>query len=366
MLFRALLVSSVVLSGCAVEVCEDVSDSDDEAVGPAEQAIVGGTVDEVNRSTVALLLRNADGSRGLCSGTVIARRGELGYVLTAAHCVGGSVEAIYEATDFRDCEGGDASKCLASYQPVAWQAHPSYGTVSGKDFAVVTFQGATDATTVTPAASSDALAVGDMIELSGYGRTYAGPTNASAAFNSKRYHLSLPLTSATSTTLRFDAVSGKSACFGDSGGPAFGSVAGERRVVGVTANGDENCAVISNYGRVSSVFDSFILPIIGPEPQTEPEPGTSSSNTSSSTSTTTSGAGGADCGTSSGTTSPGSTDGGGGAGGDSADADDPVQECRIEAAGCSASPASDASNASWLVALSIALGLGARRRRARR
>ena len=78
-------------------------------------SIVGGTVDPENRSTVALLLTDADGAHGVCSGTVIARHASTGYVLTAAHCVTGTVDKVIDAVDWRDCTAaGDAAGCTAS------------------------------------------------------------------------------------------------------------------------------------------------------------------------------------------------------------------------------------------------------------
>ena len=255
------------LTGCEFELCTDQEDAPTEAIDTSRDAIIGGSVDEGNRATVALMLTLGTGKRALCSGTVIARDGTRGWVLTAAHCTTGSVDAIYEATDFLDCTGqGDASQCHASYAFTGWTSHPGYDpSVYANDFAIVTFEGATDATTVVPVAGSvDGLAAGQQVELSGYGRTYAGPGDASQPFQTHRNHVTTSIAMVNPSTVRIDATTGKSACFGDSGGPAYAWVAGEKRVVGVASTADQYCQTVANYARVSNVYAEFIAPLLPP------------------------------------------------------------------------------------------------------
>jgi hypothetical protein len=256
----------LLLSGCKYDVCFDPSAIESGTVGATKSPIIGGNVDGTNKSTVALLITRSDGKHALCSGTVIATHGTTGYVLTAAHCVTGSVDAIYEATDWVSCTAaGDSSLCEAKYAPIAWQAHPAYDpSTLADDFGVVTFEGATSATTVTPAVEgADGVTSGELVEISGYGRTYAGPNDPSQ-YQTLRNHATLAVNVVTPAWLSFDATQGKTACFGDSGGPTYAMVGGHRRVVGVASAADANCAQVAVYGRVSSVYEDFIKPIIAP------------------------------------------------------------------------------------------------------
>ena len=266
MIARVFAIGSLVfLAGCDFNVCFDPSEAK-PSVGTAKNAIVGGTVDDANRSTVAVLLTTPSGSHGICTGTMIAKSGDVGYVLTAAHCATGTVDSVVEATDWRDCEpGGDASMCRASYTVSSWQSHPDYDPAHEKnDFAMVIVAGVGDATEVTPAVDGpDDLITSESIEISGFGRTYQG-ANDPSAFQSVRHHVTVPIDALDSDEIGIDATTGHTACFGDSGGPAYAQVGGQRRVVGVTWAGDQNCAQVAIYGRVSSVYEDFIAPIIAP------------------------------------------------------------------------------------------------------
>ena len=175
----------------------------------------------------------------------------------------GVVKHIYEATDWRTCTAGTDEACRASYSPTAWQAHPAYDpTTYVYDFAVVTFSGATDATPVVPAADGDdGLEIGDVVVLSGFGRTYSGPSTGGSP-QSLRHMVEVPVASVGAAYLRFDASTGKTACFGDSGGPAYALVGGALRVAGVASTADAECAYVATYRRVSDVYSAFIAPII--------------------------------------------------------------------------------------------------------
>lgn len=258
------------LAGCELEICPTDGAADAaEVVSTSDQAIIGGSVDTVHHATVALLFTTPEGGHGLCSGTIIAKQGDVGYVLTAAHCVQGVIDHVYEAVDWRDCAGlGDPSGCRASYTPVTWEAHPDYDdTVYTDDFAVVTFSGATAATPVVPAVDTpDGLGLGDAVVLSGYGRTYAGEANGTPT-QTVRHQVSVTIASEGPAYLRFDASTGKTACFGDSGGPAYGVVGGAARVVGVASTADANCQYVATYRRVADVYEAFIGPIVeAPDP----------------------------------------------------------------------------------------------------
>ncbi len=263
-LSRLAVFAPLLVAGCKYDICFDPKSMSTGSVGAAQSAIIGGSVDEANHATVALLSTRSDGSHALCSGTVIAKHGVTGYVLTAAHCVTGTVDHVYDATDWIDCTpAGDASRCRASYTPTAWKADPDYDADQFlNDFAVVTFTGATDATEVVPAVEGpDALVATESVELSGFGRTYSG-ANDPALYQHNRNHVVLPIDTVLDSWIRYDASQGKTACFGDSGGPTYAHVGGVRRVVGVASAADATCEHVALYGRVSSVYEAFIQPII--------------------------------------------------------------------------------------------------------
>ena len=53
-------------------------------------------------------------------------------------------------------------------------------------------------------------------------------------------------------------------CSGDSGGPQL--TLGTERVAGVTSTGDQNCNIMGTSGRISAVYDSFIMAYINGTP----------------------------------------------------------------------------------------------------
>lgn len=355
----ALLITlALAPSGCTLELCLNL-DSSTESVGAAEDPIVGGQIDASHRATVALLSTQEDGSRSLCSGTVIAKRDGLGYVLTAAHCVSGTVDSVYDATDWYDCTpGGDPDYCNASYQPINVYTHPDYGTGShASDFAIVVFDGATADTVVVPAAGSqDELFAGSPIQLSGYGRTYAGAEQP-GAFNHKRNFVDVSVASLFDDWIRIDGSTGKTACFGDSGGPAYAAADGELHVVGVASNGDATCEHVANYGRVAFVYDSFIAPIIqAPVTPEEGGAGGGGGSAPEGSGGGTAGSGGAGSGGASpegaggscteddpdtgGGVASGTAEGGGVIGGASADSTPETTNCKPVTLGCAAAPSS--------------------------
>jgi hypothetical protein len=88
-----------------------------------------------------------------------------------------------------------------------------------------------------------------------------------------RHKVSVNLDAKTAKWLRVDASTGETACFGDSGGPAFAHVGGKLVVAGVASNADAECAVLANYARVALAYDSFIAPLIdADEPEETPPP----------------------------------------------------------------------------------------------
>ena len=340
------------LSGCTYDLCIG-ADALTERSDATSDPIIGGSLDEADRSVVALEITTSEGEPALCSGTVIGKRGEIGWVLTAAHCVQGEVLRIDEATNFRDCTpSGDAGKCRATYAPRQVYVHPDYDPSQGyvNDFALVAFFGATADTTVTPVVgAADQLESGAWVDLAGFGRTYAGVDDPSQ-WQSERHTVSVSLTTVSSHFLRVDASTGKTACFGDSGGPALALIDGRVRVVGVASTADALCETRASYGRVSSIYDSFIAPIV---PET-PEDGEGAGGGATSSSSSTGGAGGGS--------------GGGAADGGAAQIDDDASGCVPATLACNtnAAGAPEGAPVGAFAAVFGALALAMRARRIKR
>lgn len=248
-------------AGCSLDLCIDQAQLAQEAIGSDQSAIIGGDVDDVNRATVAILFDKADGGHALCSGTLISATAGHGYVLTAAHCVAGTVTHVYQAVDWRDCTpSGDASKCEGSFTPISWRAHPDYSTSDYQyDFAIIEVEGVPEGAPVIPIASHDEVQEGGTVELSGFGQTVVGESG-SAPPQSLRHHVDATVATVLPTKIRIDASTGRTACFGDSGGPALATVSGGRRVIGVASTSDPTCEHVASYGRVAAVAVDFIAP----------------------------------------------------------------------------------------------------------
>jgi hypothetical protein len=258
----------------------DTEQKTEKAAAHGESPIIGGTLDTVNHATVALAPANSD---AICSGTIIAKNGTTGYVLTAAHCIKGDphsptfpgsppppIAFVLQADDYKNCFQGQGNPALCDgvYSVTNVQVHPGFPTAPipmnqsiTDDFAIITFSGATPTTPVVPPASSDGLAVGQNLELSGYGLT-----SYPNGFTRQRHHITLPVDQLFGLQIAFNQAgpSGpEGACNGDSGGPAYKVIGGQQQVVGVTSFGDQGCAQLGVYGRVQAVYNDFIAPIIG-------------------------------------------------------------------------------------------------------
>lgn len=254
-----LALLGLVPTGCSFELCID-EDAARERISDAASPIVGGEPDLVNDATLALLLTNPDGSRALCSASMIHRRGAVGYALTAAHCVQGSVDDVLLTRDIAPCLTGEP--CGVRYEPIDWRAHPGYiAQYLRNDVAVVRFAigDAPAPPVVPPAEEDDGVVDGAQIELSGFGQVEPG-ASGTVPFQTRRNHVHVLVASSTTKLLRIDASTGQTACFGDSGGPAYASA--PRRVVGVASSSDAECRFFAHYQRVGAFMEGFIRPIL--------------------------------------------------------------------------------------------------------
>jgi MYXO-CTERM domain-containing protein len=245
--------SLAVLVGCALSFtgCTmDIDETEFDDVGAESQDIINGALDTTRHGVVAVL---ANGSA--CTGTIIhtdPAQG-VGHVLTAAHC-GAPIEVR---------QGNNYLNPTAAYTVIDWANHPSYDSQALLfDFKMVRIVGVSGSTPVIPAMTpaQDNLGGGTQVRHVGYGKS--GP--APGSDNTQRRQILGSLSGVSSTQITYNQPSG-GPCSGDSGGPQL-TVGGTERIVGVTSYGDQNCASSGVSGRVSGVYDTFIVPYINNAP----------------------------------------------------------------------------------------------------
>lgn len=216
---------------------------------PTQQAsdtkIVGGTAvtasDQIAKSTVALVL--PDGN-AFCTGSLIAPR----LVVTASHCVEGYEESAlyvnfglkakpgsYTATNLRY-----ATKYIQheAYNTDAMDAE--FATEPPNDIAVLILNKAAPAgyAPVKALTTADPLTVGETLTLAGFGLTHWSRGTSGVL---RKAELKLTKTDSVAKEIWFGDTPGKSACMGDSGGPAFVKRNGKLVLVGVTSRGSSHC-----------------------------------------------------------------------------------------------------------------------------
>jgi MYXO-CTERM domain-containing protein len=223
------------------------------AVGQAPAEIVGGAPDTDNQAVVAIFM-----TQSKCTGTLIHVDGAGdGYVLTAAHCVDDSLNPPEEVVFGDDHNSPDATFPVSEYV-----IHPGWdGDLY--DFAVLKIPNATGMPVIPAMApEEDNLVEGDQLDFVGYGLV----DGVNKVSTSVRQHVvqileDVPYTNlAAVDSLTVEYYNGVGPCSGDSGGPALSF--GTQRVAAVTSYGDSSCTLYGVSGRVSSVYQDFILPYL--------------------------------------------------------------------------------------------------------
>jgi len=262
---RAVAVLSVSIAACS---CSGPSAAPPSCPGATSQRLVNGVAQETylgvsqNQSNaIVQVVDSAQPNGALCSGTFVAPE----WVVTAQHCLQITAPAVVVQ--------GDAHASLAVLSVTSTVANPT------EDVALlhVDVSSSNDAAPdgglagVIPISAEGTnvgpLAVGDVVELAGYGVTETGSVRSLRFLAESIVGLDL----ASITVSGFGATG---ACAGDSGGPLLVRASdGTLAVVGVLSDGSGTCLDEDTYARLDGIHD-WIESVIGSYASVDKECGT--------------------------------------------------------------------------------------------
>ncbi len=212
----------------------------------ATAKIANGTdCTDLNKSPVVMVIKNlADGSAGICSGTMISAN----KVLTAAHCLQGAINI--------DVLLGVSANKLAYVTSNSWQIHPNFtrdaNGILGNDVGVINVPVPLPLPSV-PILASAAPQVGQKAVVFGY-----GTTGAAEDYGQLRSGV-MKIAAVDAGRIFADYEGGTSnVCSGDSGGPLLLQIGNQLTIGGTTSYGDSATCVVGE----RSVFMNLQSPSI--------------------------------------------------------------------------------------------------------
>ena len=268
----ALIATAATLNACSAGPQSSIANPADETqnsgsnsggVSQSVSKIIGGDVvqptDPIAETVVALYDKKIG---ALCTASLISND----LIVTAAHCVDGA-----QPEDLYVIFGQDLTKEGASeaHKVVSFVENPDYPKAGDNDknfadIAVAKFSGGFPKIGNYKAANlllnQSKLANGAVVTLAGYGITN-GTTQEGAGVLHK-VDVKIKDVQWSDHEILLDQTSGKGACHGDSGGPAYVTMNGELYLFGVTSRGVDDpkndCSQFAAYSNIMA-YEAWFL-----------------------------------------------------------------------------------------------------------